>query len=1052
MGVAGIAVLGGAVGENASFPGVKTVQALAITDATNMIVFDSDGANTGTITMAALTAPRTYTFPDASVTITAGTGVVNTGTPLDNQLAVWTSATAIEGDPNFTWDGSTLLMVGALNMGTGALTTGVITGTSINLTAATNQIVLDSDGTFTGTITMAALSASRTYTYPDGDIVFTAGTLPTLSGTPVDNQVAVWTSATNLEGDADFTFDGTNLAIGTSGYMGWTDTQIHRDAANTFAFYNGTNSQQLNIYDTRTDGSNYERLEISSDGSSWMINSASAGTGSDQDLLLQIGATDILGLTSTEIIPRTSVRPFDNNLKDFGASSTTWRTGYFGTSLQVGVQLTSATDVVILDAPDLGGAGQQDSHSILWTGLAFDSVPHDADWKAFVDVTSNAGASTWTLQSRIDAAGYATRMSVTDAGVATFSGTFTTAKLDLTDPTLQIVLDSDGANTGTITMASLTGSRTWIFPDGNLTMTAGTGVVNSGTPVNNQVAVWTTATAVEGDAGLTWDGSVLLTTGTFTGPTLNLTAATNQIVLDSDGTFTGTQSLATLSANRTYTFPDLTGTIALSGQALTVTNLNLTNATNQIVLDSDGTFTGTFTLDALTVSRTYTFPDKDVTIGSGDVAAAGTPLLNEVAVWNDATTIRGEPEVTYNGTIFDVSGTNQLRASRLLLRGLINQIVLASDAVNNGTLAAVGALTGVRDWTLPDGDVDIPSGDIVVLEPGGENGNRQVPTFRSPGGPPGGQLNGRSGLSHNFDTGLFSVSQAGGGGNGRLGLSASSTQINLDTNVANDGTITTVTNSAPRTWTFPDATGPITLNTGTPVNNQLAVWTSAAIIEGDAGLTWDGSILLTTGAFTGVSLNLTALTNQIVLDSDGTFTGTITMAGLGASRVYTFPDANITVGNVSNTGTPVNNQLAVWTTATVVEGDANLTWDATTLSVTNVTITNDLNLSGGVAHGIEFDNGLAGAADTIDWNAGNTQRSTLDENTTYTFTDPPGPARLVLRIIQDAGGTNTVAWPASVEWEGGSAPVISAGANAVDVVSFYHDGTTYYGSFLQDFS
>jgi len=45
-----------------------------------------------------------------------------------------------------------------------------------------------------------------------------------------------------------------------------------------------------------------------------------------------------------------------------------------------------------------------------------------------------------------------------------------------------------------------------------------------------------------------------------------------------------------------------------------------------------------------------------------------------------------------------------------------------------------------------------------------------------------------------------------------------------------------------------------------------------------------------------------------------------------------------------------------------------------------------------------------------------------------------------------------VAWPASVEWEGGSAPVISAGANAVDVVSFYHDGTTYYGSFLQDFS
>ncbi|MCH8819981.1 MAG: hypothetical protein IIB03_06650, partial [Acidobacteria bacterium] len=528
MGLAGIALTGGSTDESASFPGLKTVQALAITDATNMIVFDSDGANTGTLTMASLTASRTWTFPDANVTITAGTGVVNTGTPLDNQLAVWTTATTIEGDPNFTWDGSTLLISGALNIGSGVLTAGVTTITSLNLTAATNQIVLDSDGTFTGTMTMAGLSGNRTYTFPDEDVTITAGTLPTLSGTPVDNQVAIWTSATNIEGDADFTFDGTNLAIGTSGYIGWTDTQIHRDAANTFAFYNGTNSQQLNIYDTRTDGSNYERLEISSDGSTWSINSASMGTGSDQDLLLEIGGANLLGLTTTELIPYVTTRPNTTNAQDLGLIATNWRTGYFGTSIQAGIALTSATDVVILDAPDLSGAGQQDSHSILWTGLAFDSGAHDADWKAFVDVTSNAGASTWTLQSRIDAAGYATRMSVTDAGVATFSGTFATANLALTDSTLQIVLDSDAGNTGTITMASLTGSRTWTFPDGNLIMTAGTGVVNSGTPVNNQVAVWTTATTVEGDTGLTWNGTVLTTT------TLNLTTSTNQIVLDSD--------------------------------------------------------------------------------------------------------------------------------------------------------------------------------------------------------------------------------------------------------------------------------------------------------------------------------------------------------------------------------------------------------------------------------------------------------------------------------------------------------------------------------------
>ena len=52
-------------------------------------------------------------------------------------------------------------------------------------------------------------------------------------------------------------------------------------------------------------------------------------------------------------------------------------------------------------------------------------------------------------------------------------------------------------------------------------------------------------------------------------------------------------------------------------------------------------------------------------------------------------------------------------------------------------------------------------------------------------------------------------------------------------------------------------------------------------------------------------------------------------------------------GNVSNTGTPVNNQLAVWTDATTIEGDANLTFDTSTdtLETVNITATN-INLTG----------------------------------------------------------------------------------------------------------
>lgn len=51
-------------------------------------------------------------------------------------------------------------------------------------------------------------------------------------------------------------------------------------------------------------------------------------------------------------------------------------------------------------------------------------------------------------------------------------------------------------------------------------------------------------------------------------------------------------------------------------------------------------------------------------------------------------------------------------------------------------------------------------------------------------------------------------------------------------------------------------------------------------------------------------------------------------------------------GNVSNTGTPVDNQLAIWTGATTIEGDSALTFDGSLLTTTDLTASGDLfNLS-----------------------------------------------------------------------------------------------------------
>src|SRR3990167_2388356 len=93
----------------------------------------------------------------------------------------------------------------------------------------------------------------------------------------------------------------------------------------------------------------------------------------------------------------------------------------------------------------------------------------------------------------------------------------------------------------------------------------------------------------------------------------------------------------------------------------------------------------------------------------------------------------------------------------------------------------------------------------------------------------------------------------------------------------------------------------------------------------------------------------------------------------------------------------------------------------------------------------EVDNGNSGAADTIDWTVGNKQKSTLTDNATFTFTAPPGPCNIILKLVQDATGSRNPVWPATVKWSGGAEPTWSTAASAVDIASFYFDGTNYYG-------
>lgn len=88
-------------------------------------------------------------------------------------------------------------------------------------------------------------------------------------------------------------------------------------------------------------------------------------------------------------------------------------------------------------------------------------------------------------------------------------------------------------------------------------------------------------------------------------------------------------------------------------------------------------------------------------------------------------------------------------------------------------------------------------------------------------------------------------------------------------------------------------------------------------------------------------------------------------------------------------------------------------------------------------------------AATLNLRDGNVFEHTLTENVTYTFSNPASSGKVssfVLKIKQDASGSGyTVTFPGSVDFVGGTAPTLTATANAIDTfVIFTTDGGTIY--------
>jgi len=81
---------------------------------------------------------------------------------------------------------------------------------------------------------------------------------------------------------------------------------------------------------------------------------------------------------------------------------------------------------------------------------------------------------------------------------------------------------------------------------------------------------------------------------------------------------------------------------------------------------------------------------------------------------------------------------------------------------------------------------------------------------------------------------------------------------------------------------------------------------------------------------------------ELALGTDGTF---LKSNGASAAPTFAVPAGS---GDVTKHGTPVDNQVGVWTDDGVIEGTTGLTYDGTTFGVTgSITSTENVNIASG---------------------------------------------------------------------------------------------------------
>jgi hypothetical protein len=301
------------------------------------------------------------------------------------------------------------------------------------------------------------------------------------------------------------------------------------------------------------------------------------------------------------------------------------------------------------------------------------------------------------------------------------------------------------------------------------------------------------------------------------------------------------------------------------------------------------------------------------------------------------------------------------------------------------------------------------------------------------------------------------VDQLAGSGGSTITLVAGQT-LDTSNGTLTIGTDISVTDGGTGASTLTD--GGVLVGSGTGAITAMAVLADGELIVGDGTtdpVAESGATLRTSiGVGTGDSPTFAGLTatGTVGVTGNVTATGTVepagdTAAGDNAAIGYTAAEGLILTGQGSTNDVTIKNDadtdvISIPTGATGVVLAGALTLGGAIAGADNQVGRVNLIDYGEVTNAI---GGTGGGTQDIDLTLGNNVVATVDTSTnTFTFSNPTASDELCgFTLFLTNGGSQTVNWPAAVDWAGATAPTLTTSGLDILVFITTDGGTIWHG-------